>query len=629
MKQVSRIVLAAGLAVCGVSALVVAQDAPPAGGKVVVKSAADLPVHEYVIEGKASEFLVSDEAFREFVGQVKANIASDLAKYDIQDKTTLQGYYTQLLQIALFENDDAVIPGLIARVRDLEGKESKRLMTGQIATAMLAARKQGGEEAVFREELQKNVSALPWEKIAEEVKLAKGRAQLISKDLILGQVKAALDPAVENAGGKLTGELVGGMVGMRVMLDKMLPLQPAVAEVYGGLIEANAARTAARVDVWTPNLVELSEKDKGTPVVVCVWDSGVDTGVFDAGALYTNGKEQSNGKDDDGNGYVDDVHGIAFDLRSHRTPVLLHPLDELQGDKATVTGHIKGMMDMQASIASPQAQALQGYLKSLNSDDVKAFIEDLGLFGLYSHGTHVAGIAQAGNPFARVLAVRLTFHFHEIPTITPTVEEARKAAQMYKDSVAYMKGAGVRVVNMSWGGGVKDIETELEKKGAGATPGERTKLAKEIFGIARDGLDEAIRSAPGILFIAASGNSDNDNEFAEFIPSGLSAPNLVTVGAIDITGKPTNFTTFGKNVKLYANGFEVESFIPGGARMKYSGTSMAAPHVANLAAKLIALNPGLSTSEVVTLMTQGADPMPGYEGRSIINPRKTVGMVRK
>ena len=68
---------------------------------------------------------------------------------------------------------------------------------------------------------------------------------------------------------------------------------------------------------------------------------------------------------------------------------------------------------------------------------------------------------------------------------------------------------------------------------------------------------------------------------------------------VDIAGEETSFTSFGENVAVHANGFEVESYLPGGDKIEFSGTSMASPNVANLAAKLFAVDPSLTCSEVM------------------------------
>ncbi len=626
MKPSLALILAAGLAVVSPAASSVAQ---PPDNRIVVKTADDLPRHTYKIEGKASEFLVSDKPFADFLVQLKKDTEDDLAKYKIEDPTTLQAYYGVLQQIAMIQGRDDDALALVDKIRALESKESKKLVTGQVLRAMVTAKKAAGADkaaftAAFKKALDSNIAALPWDKVREEITSAKGRAELLSRDLVLGTMQGQLDPVVAQSKGELSGELARGLVGARAAIDIILPLNPSIAEVYGKIIDS---KKVAKKDIWTERLVTLTDADKGTPVVVSIWDSGVDTSLFGP-RLWTNPKETANGKDDDGNGFVDDIHGIAFDLRANPVPELLHPVNELRSDKALVTSHMKGLMDLQANIDSPECSALKKYVSGLKPEQVTAFLEDLNLISNYSHGTHVAGIAQDGDPFIRLLPVRITFDFHEIPTLTPSIEQAQKDAKAATDAVAYMKKAGVRVVNMSWGGSRADIEKDLEKKGVGKDAAERAELSRKLFKIQHDALDTAIQSAPDILFVAAAGNSDNDNEFAELIPSGLHQPNLITIGAVDQSGKPTSFTTFGKGVKLYANGFEVDSTIPGGQHMKLSGTSMAAPNATNLAAKIIALNPKLTTTEVIELMTKGADPMEGYEGRFVINPKKSVGMAK-
>lgn len=611
------------------------QESAPPDSRQVVKTSDDLPRHLYHIEGKASEFVLSDKPFRDLAAKVRADCESDLAKYRIEDPTTLQGYYNTLQQIALLEGRNNQVREFIDKIRDLEAKPSKKMMTGQVITSLIAAEEQTGEkagqlefDAAFKRELESRIRALPWEVVRESVMQSKGTSLIITRELVLGQIKGQLDVIVEQAKGEISGDLARQLVGMRTTLDKILPLQPLLADVYTRVIEEKESKSRGE-DIWTPNLVTLTEADHCHPVVIGIWDSGVDVSLF-PGQLYVNPEETpGNNKDDDGNGFVDDDHGIAYDLEANRVAGPLANLSELGTPREEMGRFDKAFSDLRNNIQSAEADSLRRHMRGLKSDQVTPFLEDLGLYGNYCHGTHVAGIAAAGNPCARILYARITFDFRSIPTITPTVEQARKEAQATLDTIAYFRKAGVRVVNMSFGGSRQDIEDALEAKNAGGSPEERASMAREIFKIGRDAADEAMRGAPEILFIAAAGNADNDNEFSEVLPSCLNLPNMITVGAIDQTGKPTGFTTFGKNVRLYANGFEVESLVPGGEKRKYSGTSMAAPNAANLAAKLLAINPKLTTQEVIDLMTSGADPMEGHDGRLIINPRKTIGMARQ
>src|SRR4030095_3754066 len=94
-------------------------------------------------------------------------------------------------------------------------------------------------------------------------------------------------------------------------------------------------------------------------------------------------------------------------------------------------------------------------------------------------------------------------------------------------------------------------------------------------------------------------------------------------------GDEAAFTSFGK-VDLYANGYQVESEVPGGDKLRGSGTSMAAPQVVNLAAKLFAVYPRLSVAEVKKLIVGGADAKDVSGGRSIrlLNEARSFELAR-
>ncbi len=284
---------------------------------------------------------------------------------------------------------------------------------------------------------------------------------------------------------------------------------------------------------------------------------------------------------------------------------------------------LKGLSDMQSNIDSPEASAVKELFSTLKPDQYKSTIEELGTVGNYSHGTHVAGIAVAGNPYAKVLIARIEFD----PSLLPDPCPSRELEEKYvRNAVAYadfLKKYGARVVNMSWGGNVKAEEEQLEQCGIGKTSDERKALAREYFDMERNALTKAFASAPEILFIAAAGNSNEDATFIEDIPAGIVLPNLMAVGAVDKAGDEASFTSYGPTVVAHANGYQVESVIPGGDRIAFSGTSMAAPQATNLAAKMLVVNPKLAPADVIKIIRETSDK--SADGRRIlINPKKAV-----
>jgi subtilisin family serine protease len=360
-------------------------------------------------------------------------------------------------------------------------------------------------------------------------------------------------------------------------------------------------------------------------VLVAVWDTGSDPSVFDD-TMWRNPAETENGKDDDGNGHVDDVYGLAWDMHARRTTGALYPMRDATRPIEELKDWAVGLFDLQAAVDSPAAQVLRKHLAGLRQDEVRPFMEDLTRYTLYSHGTHVAGIAVDKNPAAKVLVCRLEGDPKMIPEV-PTMEDAENAALAAKESVAYFKKHGVRVVNMSWVIPRSSLETALEQNGVG-TPEERKRMAREQFEVMKKGLEEAFRSAPGILFVGGAGNSNNDVQFDEFVPPMFVLPNLLIAGAVDQAGEATGFTSFGPTVNVYSNGFEVESYVPGGERVKFSGTSMASPNVVNLAAKLLALDPSLTPEETIRLILDATDEVKeGDRTMRIIHPKRSAELL--
>ena len=594
-----------------------------AADKIPITKLSDLPPHSYKIAGKPSELISNPAAVLELANAIEKDVRADLAKYDIQDQTALRRMNGTLLTIALLKGDEATARELIQVVRNSQEKPAAKLTSGLLSETFLdtKAAKPADFDKALQENLTAKLKALPYDVVQDNMKSAKGSMEIMSPSLVTGSIATSIDPAA--AGGTLSQDLAEGLVNAGYAVQHVLPHKDAIVAAYTTVLDAN--QTAKKADVWQARDVTLEPSQNLTPVTIGVWDSGVDTRVF-ASQLWTNAKETAgNQKDDDGNGYVDDVHGIAYTLHADPTPDLLFPIEKEVGDASKYQADLKGFEDLQANIESPEASALKKKVSGLAPDQVKPFIEGIGAYSNYAHGTHVAGIAAKGNPAARILGARITFDYHAVPE-KPTVEQATKDVAAQAKTIAYFKQHGVRVVNMSWGGDLRSIETALERNNAGGTPEERRALARKIYDIGYQGLLAARKDAPDILFVVAAGNSNNDVKFDEVLPSSFKLPNIMVAGAVDQAGEQTSFTSFG-NSDVYSNGFEVESPVPGGELMKLSGTSMAAPNVTNLAAKLWATQPKLSVAQVKSLIVQGAeDKKSGDKTIKLMNPKASLAL---
>lgn len=599
-----------------------------AAGKIKVESLDDLPRKVYPIDVLASDLIVSDE-FEPLVAQVEADLKKLLDEYDIQDKATLRDLYRVLSRAAFFNGDYDSAIGWMEKGRALEDKEANRLTMGLVISAWATAHnevgQEGGEEefrAKFSENLAASMAELPWDVIQDNIEQVKGQVEIFSDNLVVGVVQTQIDPATAKS-GELTESAAWALINLRHTMDAYIPVKDEITAVYSEMI---AAKRVVKPDIWAERSVTLDAGSDATPVVIGIWDTGVDASVFE-GYLWTNANEKFDGTDSDGNGFVDDVHGIAFDVEGRRTPELLQPAGDMAGQVDEAMKFVKGITDIMSSIDSDEASELKRYMSGLQPEEVEKTLTSLNFASTYAHGTHVAGIAIEGNPFARVLISRYTFDYHQ-PRRLLTTAIAQRYAESHRETIEYFKRAGVRAVNMSWGWSLKEVEGVLEANGI-TDPDERKERTSEIFGILKDSLYEAIASAPDILFFVSAGNSDSDVEFDEMIPMSFDLPNLVVVAAVDQAGDPTSFTSSGRNVRICANGFEVESVVPGGNKMKMSGTSMASPNALNLAAKLIALDSTLTPAEVIELITQGATRQDGDDRMLLIHPKQSVEHLRQ
>jgi len=294
--------------------------------------------------------------------------------------------------------------------------------------------------------------------------------------------------------------------------ERTLPNDPSFTHLWG--LEMIGAPEAWSVTRGSPD------------VVVAVVDTGVDVTHPDLqDNIWVNeGEIPGNSRDDDGNGYVDDVFGY--------------------------------------NAISPQ----------------KPPTDDNG------HGTHVAGtIGAVGDNQIGIVGVNWRVEIMALKFLGRDGSGYLSDALETIEYILTMKqrGVNIRVVNASWGSDT--YSRSLEEAIA------RLKRA-------------------GILVIAAAGNqSTNVKQY----PAAYE--DVLSVAAVDETGDLAYFSNYGDWVDIAAPGYGILSTVPGGYKSA-SGTSMAAPHVAGVAALALSAR-DVSVDELHRALRQGVRQRPTLVGK--------------
>ncbi len=213
------------------------------------------------------------------------------------------------------------------------------------------------------------------------------------------------------------------------------------------------------------------------------------------------------------------------------------------------------------------------------------------------HGTHVAGtIAAVGNNGIGITGVNWDAQVASLKFLGPNGGYTSDAVE----AIDYAVAEGMEISNNSWGGGGRS-----------------------------QALEDAIRraDAAGHIFLAAAGNGGSDgvgddNDATPHYPSSYNVPNVVAVAATDDTDSLASFSNFGATtVDLAAPGVSILSTLPGNRYGRFSGTSMATPHVAGVAALLKSQNPAYSDEEMRDQILRYAEPKNNLQGKTVTGGR--------
>jgi subtilisin family serine protease len=220
---------------------------------------------------------------------------------------------------------------------------------------------------------------------------------------------------------------------------------------------------------------------------------------------------------------------------------------------------------------------------------------------LSEHGTHVAGIAAGNSSTASVGRTRISgvaprAYVGNYKVLTVPTAGGVGINGNSPEIVAGIEAAvadGMDVINLSLG------EPEIEP-------------TRDIVARALDAAMDA-----GVVVAVAAGN-DGDEFGAGSISSPGTSAKAISVGAVSTGTEIAAFSSVGPTPlslrlkpDLAAPGLEILSSVPerAGSWARFSGTSMAAPHVAGAAALLVQRHPEWTPEQVKSALVQTARPL--------------------
>lgn len=359
---------------------------------------------------------------------------------------------------------------------------------------------------------------------------------------------------------------------------------------------------------------------------LAVIDSGTDVLHKDLLAnLWINPAEGeiSNDRDEDRNGYQDDIYGWNF---AEGNNLVIDPKY-----RNSLTPDIRKFFALQAkSFYGTITEEERKWIKTKLND--QEFLKSIQVYGNFMHGTHVAGISVAQNPTAKILSVKLIPTEVALPGQSQIDQANEKGlgltlakmavAQLAKAQItqmseiaAYVASHKARVANGSFGTGYPQAEMIAKLIGGPLklTEEEVKEVAKHFLGtLNREGV-HFVGEARDTLFVFAAGNDGLSNDEYGSFPTNIDADNVISVAATIAPGKLASFSNFGKKtVDVAAPGVAINSQVPDNQYLKVSGTSQAAPFVSNVAARITEINPELVSLQVKRIIMKTVDKRRNY-----------------
>jgi subtilisin family serine protease len=238
-----------------------------------------------------------------------------------------------------------------------------------------------------------------------------------------------------------------------------------------------------------------------------------------------------------------------------------------------------------------------GYIDDVHGVDLTTKAASQDLSDGNGHGTHVAGIVAAAANNKGVVGVAPRA---KIMVVKVMNAEGVGTTGAVAEGIRYAAANGARVINVSIQGDDPDARVNDAVSAAGAA---------------------------NALVVVSAGNSGRDIDAKPSYPAAIAAPNLIGVAATTPdTGRSLDpQSNYGRlNVQLAAPGQEILSTGNDGSYVFKSGTSMASPMVAGVAALMASVNPNLSAPDLRGQLLQHATRAPVAVGAGYLDALNAV-----
>lgn len=214
----------------------------------------------------------------------------------------------------------------------------------------------------------------------------------------------------------------------------------------------------------------------------------------------------------------------------------------------------------------------------------------------HSHGTHVSGtIAARQNNRVGIAGIASNVRIMGIRTVPNNSDETDVDVA---EAFIYAAKNGAKIINCSFGKSNNEGKTLIP---------ETLKYIQDNY---------------GVLVIAAAGNSSDDIDKRPTYPASHKSDNLLIVASTSSSGGMSGFSNYGKvSVDVAAPGSSVYSTTPGNRYESMSGTSMASPTTAGVAAEILAHYPNLSPLQLKQVLMDSVSKVDRFKDKIVTGGR--------